>query len=117
MYEYRLQLPGKENARRCDDDDFKPRGPVQAELRLLAAAELARNYGLCLLASPEAAKAYVARVSVAGHYAGSRSMCALAQAAQVVVHAWTYSDECQRWNLYTFGLWRLKQAQAPSTTV
>ena len=117
MDEYRLQLPGKENARRCDDDDdFKPRGLGQADLCLLASSELARKHCQYLLASSEAAETYVARVSAAGGHADSRSMCALAQVAQVVVHIWAYSDEFQRWNLYSVGPWRLKKGQASSTT-
>ena len=44
MYVHRQSQPDCKGHRTCNDEDFLPRGPVQAELRLLAARELANNF-------------------------------------------------------------------------
>jgi hypothetical protein len=77
-------------------EDFKPKGPVQAELRLLAASELEKNYKEYLFGKAAEAKQYANKVGKAGFYADSRSMYALAQAAQVDLRIFAYSDEYKR---------------------
>jgi hypothetical protein len=83
-------------------DDFLPKGPVQAELRLLAAQELEKNYDKYLFTKVADAKAYAAKVGKAGFYADSRSMYALAQAAQVDLRIYAWSPDFKRWTLYRF---------------
>jgi hypothetical protein len=83
-------------------DDFKPKGPVQAELRLLAAKELEKNHDKYLFTTAADAKAYASKVGKAGFYADSRSMYALAQAAQVDLRIYAWSEDFQRWTLYRF---------------
>ena len=115
MYVHRQSQPDCKGHRTCNDEDFLPRGPVQAELRLLAARELAKNFRQYLFLTAADAAAYAKKVSQAGYYADSRSMCALAQAAQIDLRIWAYSDDFQRWTLYTFSPWKLKRKEPTMT--
>ena len=96
---------GEDKKKKTPLDNFKPKGPVQAELRLLSAGELEKNNGHYLFEKAADATSYAKKVGKAGFYADSRSMVALAQAAQVDVRIWACADAYSRWDLYRFQPW------------
>ena len=115
LYHHRSALRVKGLSAHVDNTDFLPRGAVQAELRMLVAAEIRRNWDRYLFTHAPDAIQYAERIGQAGQWADSRSMCALAQAAQAQVRIWAWSADFQRWSFYIFSPWKAKAKLNPST--
>jgi hypothetical protein len=89
-------------------EDFAPKGRAQAQLRVLASRELQKHgseYG-------DVPPGFAAEVGTAGKWADSRSLHALASAANVELRIWAYDSKLQRWDLYVVGP-REKKKQSP----
>ena len=95
LYHHRSALRVKGLSAHVDNTDFLPRGVVQAELRMLVAAEIRRNWDRYLFTHAPEAIQFAERIGQAGQWADSRSMCALAQAAQAQVRIWAWSADFQ----------------------
>ena len=81
---------------------------------MLVAAEIRRNWDRYLFAHAPEAILYADRIGKAGEWADSRTMCALAQAAQAQVRIWAWSSDFQRWSFYIFSPWKTKAKLNPS---
>lgn len=81
--------------RTSTEKDFEAKGSLQASLRMLAAAELAKH--------PKKYKVdadYVKRVSAAGNAIDSIALRALAEATNTEILVWAHSAALRQWTLY-----------------
>lgn len=70
-------------------------GRLQAQLRVLANAELAKNVD-----KYKASHNLIKNIARSGYYAESRSLLALAHAANCDLRMWSWNISCARWDFY-----------------
>ena len=106
---------GQPPSKTYSPDDLRPRGKVQADLRLLTAAEMRKNWKQYLFASATEAAAHADCLKSAGFYAGVQTLMALAQCSNLDIRVWAWSESFGRWHLYHIKPWKnagKKKAQA-----
>eukprot|EP00435_Cladocopium_sp_Y103_P071321 s91_g37.t1 len=83
--------------KKAKKDDFKPKGRLQAQLRVLASQELGRRKAFYV---KEHGSSVVEDTLIAGTWADSVSLYALAHAANLDIRIWSFENILQQWNFY-----------------
>lgn len=83
--------------KKAKKDDFKPKGRLQAQLRVLASQELSRRKAFYV---KEHGSSVVEGTLIARTWADSVSLYALAHATHLDIRIWSFENILQQWNFY-----------------